>query len=707
MDLNHGNGSVATVGCQYVIPSLLQSPTRQKDLANLFQRAVCSTVLGHPLCQGSPHNQGNGSPSWHLVPGLDLDQLITWQFVQRTEDYNDVRQQILVRQLNTAFTSVDERVEWRIIVIRQHLSDVFEAFFTFSSTKFDEKCAKIFHEDVLHNLNCHSRRCSLKGPITGWNHVPTGRGLQATTPTPISTPREFLLSKGASLWKKYAPNSLRLASSANVWSSVDTGQPCETGLKTVFIPCHVVEAVLDECRHRKEETGNKTVTITALLQTMTMFSLARQIPVTEFPALKSVTTIDLRRYMSQQDTANLVGHQNQPRGPAKTIMNVVGQVTHNIFPSDSVARTKARSDSWYSRACSLEEHRISSVTIWPTIETFTAKPPRQSGGEPPGPELKSSIWEVTANVRANIETKLAENDLETSLDRSSSPWKKQTKETSKRPQGVAAFQVNNLVTMDGLDPTVLDELERQVLQGARAVNGQIGLPPAPQQAPWMKKNLKMDGPYPSLGWNSRNPSPAPTINKRHGIVFKDWDAELPKPWDENFSMVKLAETAKMEEKQEEGDKITNTRFYIKRANLAVSPRGTGSPIHLSVFTVNGGDMVIDLTYQRGAVEDDVIETLAEDLQGWLPWISKGKGNEPMKKESMEKESMEEVQMKKESISEVPMKKNLDTQTWPRRRLGHQEPAVRRKLSLNFEPCAQEFSGEIINRDFEGLVDNWM
>ncbi|KAM7199956.1 hypothetical protein V8F33_004130 [Rhypophila sp. PSN 637] len=705
MDLSHGNGSVATVGCQYVIPYILHGPTRQKDLVNLFQRAVHSTVLGHPLCQGSLLNQGNGSPSWHLVPGLNLDQLITWQFVQRTEDYNDVRQQIIVRQLNTGFTSIDERVEWRITVLRQHLSDVFEAFFTFSSIKFDGKCAKIFHEDLLHNLNHHSRRCDLKDPITGWKYVPTGRQLQATTPTPIST-QEFLLSRGVSLWRKYAPNSLRIASSANVWSSVDTGQPYETGLKTVIIPCHVVEAVLDECRNRKKETGNKTVTITALLQAMTMFSLARQIPVTEFPALKSVTTIDLRRHMSQQDTANLVGHQNAPGGPYKTMMNVVGQVMHDIFPSESVAKIKERSNSWYSRARSLEEHRISSVTIWPTLEDFTAKPPRQPGGESPGPELKSSIWEVTANVRANIETKLAENDLETSLDRYFSHWKKQTKEKLRRPQQVAAFQVNNLVTMDGLDPTVVEELERQVRREerkGRAFNNEIGLPPARQQAPWMKKNLKMDGPYPSLGWNRRNPSPAPT-NKRHGIVFKDWDAELSKPLDEKFSMVKIAETARLEEKQrkeEEGDDLANRMFYIKRANLAVSPRGTGSPIHLSVFTVNGGDMVIDLTYQRGLVEDDVIETLAEDLEGWLPWISKGKG---LKR----KEPMEKVSMEKESMEDMPLKKDFYTRSWsPPRRLDNQGPSVHR-LSLNFEPGAHRFSGDILNRHFGRHFDkNWI
>lgn len=64
-----------------------------------------------------------------------------------------------------------------------------------------------------------------------------------------------------------------------------------------------------------------------------------------------------------------------------------------------------------------------------------------------------------------------------------------------------------------------------------------------------------------------------------------------------------------------------SKWTIKRAAFTLSAHVNGAGIHLGVITVKGGDMVIDLTWQRGVVDDEICEQLGEDLETWLGHIA--------------------------------------------------------------------------------------
>lgn len=64
-----------------------------------------------------------------------------------------------------------------------------------------------------------------------------------------------------------------------------------------------------------------------------------------------------------------------------------------------------------------------------------------------------------------------------------------------------------------------------------------------------------------------------------------------------------------------------SKWTINRAGFTLSAHVNGAGIHLGVITVKGGDMVIDMTWQKGVVDDKVCEQLGEDLRAWLGHIA--------------------------------------------------------------------------------------
>ena len=64
-----------------------------------------------------------------------------------------------------------------------------------------------------------------------------------------------------------------------------------------------------------------------------------------------------------------------------------------------------------------------------------------------------------------------------------------------------------------------------------------------------------------------------------------------------------------------------SKWTINRAGFTLSAHVNGAGIHLGVITVKGGDMVIDMTWQKGVVDDKVCEQLGEDLRTWLGHIA--------------------------------------------------------------------------------------
>lgn len=496
-----------SVACQYASPLL--GSRNYRELPQLFRSAVANTILEHPLCQVGIIEADEKKPSWVPLQTLDIAKLIEWHVVYCEEEYNYGRQAILKRQLDTKFSSVESQPGWRVAVIHQSQSKTLEVFFVFNHVNFDGQAGKIFHEGLLRHLNIlSSSGAPLPGGAYGPCIVPTN-ATESNIPPPVEAMAEFPLSPLytiSTLWRKYAPQCLRRKTPippGHAWPRIINPTLVRTCVKTVIVPRSTVDGALAACRARNN------ITMTALLHTLTMISLARHLPESLMTGMQSVTTIDLRRHMSNPLPVPS-GHADLD--PRRTMANIVGRLTHRF-----------------------DHSMISMVRRYPRNSSTTEKQQTLP------PAFEEIMWSVAAKVRSEIQERLdmGLRDNELGMMKFADDFRGFVKATLNRPR-VATFLVSNLVLIDG------------------------------------------------------EPGDVPTA----------WTTSTVDDGATSGTTV-----------EPEGSKWT-----IKRAAFTLSAHVNGAGIHLGVMTVKGGDMVIDLSWQKGVVDDEVCEELGEDLKAWLGHI---------------------------------------------------------------------------------------
>ncbi|KAM7190803.1 hypothetical protein V8F20_009599 [Naviculisporaceae sp. PSN 640] len=655
------------VAVQYKIPLYLRHAEQHANLSNLFTRAVGETVLLHPFCQVSLLNPKSKTPSWGKLDTLHIRKQITWRTLVPTEDYEVVRRQVLKSQLDyTDFNGLETKPGWRITVLRESsTSPVFEVFFFFNHAHFDGRSGVIFHRDLLKSLNQRAKEFHDSLQENG-NYFPLRfrwemRNRPLNLPPPLEEMALFPTTKSwrfSYLSKRFCPVLFRKSTRpewATVWPRLAMGLPYETGIRTIVVPRGIVIDVLTACRQK----GN--ITITSLLHALTAVSLARQIPANEMPAMKSITTIDLRRHMPnpQDDTTEM--------DPQNTMANIVSRLTHRFDPS---LLSRIRSQPRLVEdddASSFDTSSVSSQTL--SIDSSKIeRPPRRRGGEPLCPELWEIIWKKAEEVRGEIEHKLnmGLKNEELSMMRFVKDWQKMVLSTLHRPRA-ATFLISNLVVLD-------DDSEPP--SSAPLPLSASPLPPLPTAAPTRAQSascprfcVRHGNPYSNGGRlreqsvRHRNPysngerlreefmervraacyylddAPGSTRGLVGSELLRDrfvqegeWAAledrcSGPSRFKSKTSGplgIDLDMHAWREKEEERKAKEKEEQFAIKRASFTLSAHLNGAGIQIGVVSVRDGDMVIDLSWHKGAVEDAVMETLAEDLYGWLRNISKGK-----------------------------------------------------------------------------------
>lgn len=595
------------VAGEYAIPPYLQGPDQHSNLVNMFRRAVRRTVHSHPLCQVSLLKPRSKTPSWGKIDKIEIGRLITWRTLEPSENYEGIRKQILKTQLDTEFDAVDTQQGWRITVLRESpTSSLFEAFFVFNHTHFDGMSGKIFHEDLLASLNYESELFRNSGMpfCTSMARIDRTGGPLALPP-PLEDMALFLTSNlwmASYLWKKFRPAMFRKATPpewSTVWPRINMELPYETGIVTLIIPRDIVESVVTVCRHK----GN--VTITSLLHVLTAVSLARQIPESEMPAIKSVTTIDLRRHMPNP----LPGPGNMD--PKKTMANIVGRLTHR-FDNPLLSMIRGYPSLVQDDASTFVP---SSTSSQPETDGSSPQPSpkRKRGGEPLCDELTEIIWEKAAEVRGEIEHKLdmgLKND-ELSMMKFADDWRGHVRATLGRPRA-ATFLVSNLVVLDGEPP-------------APAPAPVLAPPRSPSPTPTPLSHHLPSGSRPCIRHGNLNSNALALREQFIRNIFPPLNLPGPSRSVDLYPVTteeqQQQEQAKWEAEQEEREQ----RFAIKRASFSLSAHVNGAGIQIGVVSVKGGDMALDLTWHKGIVDDGVMETLGEDLQGWLRGIAKAKG----------------------------------------------------------------------------------
>ncbi|KAF1968264.1 hypothetical protein BU23DRAFT_267370 [Bimuria novae-zelandiae CBS 107.79] len=238
-------------------------------------------------------------------------------------------QKIIASQLDTRFFPLKIRPGWRVLVMQQPDSGFLDILFTWNHPHADGMSGKIFHELLLEALS------QLKGDRSqdDKDSVLAFRDSSGNFPPPIEKvarlPVEplFVLKEA---WHEYKPASILPRATQANWAPIRT-HPYKTRFQTMSIPHSVFSKVLIACHDRE-------TTLTGLLNSLVLTSLAAHIKAKEASAFASSTAIDQRRFVPSHP------HAYEWLDPTGTIGNYVSIMTHE-FDSILVAKLRSKLES--------------------------------------------------------------------------------------------------------------------------------------------------------------------------------------------------------------------------------------------------------------------------------------------------------------------------------------------------------------------------
>lgn len=561
-----GLPNVASVACQYVIPPHLCDPGQHDNLVQIFQDAVGRTITHHPLGQVGIIDPESRKPSWGVLHSLELTSLISWRLLGSAEDYGKVRQELVKSQLDTKFfTEIGSQPGWRVHVLHEPSMEDLEVFFIFSHAHFDGMSASIFHEQLLAQLNKSTQR----GRRSGVQPFQAKATILATAnPYNFPPPLESMaywptstLHRASSLLKKLTHSFLLPAPP----SGDDDHPPPETGIKTLNVPQHVVQGLMT-CSH-----FYPGATVTSLLHVLTAVSLARQIPKDKFPAAIK----NFWAFSACTDVNN----------PLLTLPDY-----ESIYPNTTMANISAHITQKFQR----EGLLLSEVKDHPDLALVTSMAALSIAGDDDDDDAESGERSASKAEPA-----------------------KQAGERGEKPR-IAGGEPLPRDLKELIWSTAADyqhDFKARRSMGLRTED--LGIGPTPNNktskaAAAEQSKLSAFVISDLFDVDSEESPPTPSFS------LNNWKSQLARDLSQQLGMHDA------DSEKEEWIRNKEYRWEIKRASYILPAGVTSAGIHLGVIGVTEGDTVINLTWLKGSFDDNVVETLAEDLEGWLRSFSKGK-----------------------------------------------------------------------------------
>ena len=414
------------IACRYSIPEPLRHQT-DAELQRSLVLAVAQTVLRHPLLHVGLAREDSKEPLWVRVDTVDLACHV--QFL-RDDDHSqtdDVFLQTVVQsQLNTRFPDLALRPGWRVAAWRTRDANYLQVAFAWNHANFDGMGAKIFHRDLLRELN--RPRPEAMARLLDEHRILTVPPVpDARFPPPQETVEKYSVSPGfllSAVWKELRPKAkvaLPLVGSSGkatsrtstdaTWAPVQPSLPFKTLTSISSVDNAALQLILAACRAHE-------TTLTGLLHAIVLVSLASQLGENKAPAFSSVTALDARHFTTPKPTAFPWFE------PKSTMANYVTVASHE-FDRSLVQAVRERM----------------SRGVPPPSATSKDK----QGTSPPDREMEDLIWSIGTRVRQEIQQKLdkgTHND-NTGLMKFVGDWRSQMKAHVTKPRG-SAWNVSNL-----------------------------------------------------------------------------------------------------------------------------------------------------------------------------------------------------------------------------------------------------------------------
>ncbi|KAI0473669.1 hypothetical protein GGR56DRAFT_676154 [Xylariaceae sp. FL0804] len=344
--------------------------------------------------------------------------------------------------LDARFEELRSRPGWRVVVLHRRGADYMDVLLVWNHANWDGAGGRIFHEELLRNLNTVTRdaheeleaeephpqpqrqqhqRQEREGDPDDDDEgeiveLASPAGADAGLPQPIEQLAKLPLT-ARYIAQTYLGIKLSRNRAAARWAPIVADAPPRTELGAFALDGAVLGRVLAACRRHG-------TTLTALLHGLAFASLASLVPTEAAPAFEAATPVDQRRFVPQTTSGG--------PPPERTLANYVTETTHTFTPA-AAARMRA---------------------------ALAARTKRGGGGEDDklGPEPTDLVWATAADVRAEIQRKLyrgLKNDA-VGLMRFVDDWRAENLATARRPRRLSWIVTN----LGALMPDRSDDGER-------------------------------------------------------------------------------------------------------------------------------------------------------------------------------------------------------------------------------------------------------
>lgn len=389
--------------CTYTIPAALSGPENHEELQSVVNTGIANVIERTPILQVGIIKENSSKPAWITLASIDLSEHIKWFNLPDTdEETTEAKiQNTIASELDSKFFELKSRPGWR--VFNMYTARELHVFFIYNHPHTDGMGGKIFHRQLLQEL---SSLTSDPSQTRIRDMVVCFPDPSERLPPPSAVLAKFPLSAKFMIkeaWNDYKPPSLFPTISAAKWAPIQT-TTYKSCYKAFEIPSDVLSGVLAACRKYQS-------TLTSLLNTLALMSLAIRIKKEDAPAFASGTTVDQRRFLPSRPAAYPWFEPSEANG------NYVSILFHDFDPS----------------LCNDIRQKAISLT---------------EDGRISGPMLET-LWSTSSRVRSEIATRLEKGlrDDMIGLTKLVPDFRIQFKGDVKKPRKLS-WTVTNIGAMD-------------------------------------------------------------------------------------------------------------------------------------------------------------------------------------------------------------------------------------------------------------------
>ncbi|KAL1876999.1 Alcohol acetyltransferase [Diaporthe australafricana] len=397
------------VACTYCLPPNLARPEGLETLQSKFYDAVARVVLAQPHLQVGIADENSKTPVFVRLDRLDLRNHVSWKPLGDSSHLEPLYLESMQTQLDSRYDHLDTQPGWRLIILHKVGAESMEVLYGWNHPHHDGMSGKIFHQQLLRNLN--ETFTQNKEPIPNvtqgsdsWiinlpdcsDKLPPNPELLSSWPMKPA----FLLK---TLWKELKPPSIFPPDNTHATWAPIKASPFATRFRTFTVDADTVAKLVGACRPHH-------TTLTGLVQALVLVYLTSALEDVE--GFASMTPYDLRHILPSHPP------QYPWLQPKDSMCNYVSIVDH--------------------------EHDAELVA------TIRSKIPAQVMDASLPADIMEIVWSVSARVRQEIKARLDSgllNDM-IGIMKFVSDWRTQQQSKARKARHLS-WVVTNLGVIDG------------------------------------------------------------------------------------------------------------------------------------------------------------------------------------------------------------------------------------------------------------------